>query len=326
MADIIPASWLSESGIFLSEMVTQIVGNPIEADKISLNEYTPTNSNRGMKASLNVGSAAVMQFWTEQTTIDNPDRWKIFSESILGGYSSFNGKKNIPMAHPFLTGSFAKDIIDVKSVSVEGPIDDETHVWNGLLGGYNVALVTINFESLPYLVNNPTTTSDEMNLNWLEFRMKATNQRTSVPLGMYVFAFGTTYPLTPNMLGTWITQPLNYLEITVHQVRREWVTTTLGSWAPGATYFKLGWVNDVNFNGCVADTLCLDSMIVEPYSNFVGQQLLEVKLNILYNQNGWNSGINPLGDPEPIVSTFPPFKGPFNRYSFKTLMGRLNPL
>ena len=79
--------------------------------------------------------------------------------------------------------------------------------------------------------------------------------------------------------------------------------------------------------GCGAEKLLLDSGAHELWFNVLGQPMYNVRLNIIYNENGFNSQIDPGGSVTPIRFT----RGgagskPFQTFAMSQLMNLLNPL
>lgn len=321
MTFIIPQSWQQKLRT-LSDLKTPI--SPIPAGKqIYVYEMTDDVATRAVRLSNNVNSASVMSFAVNQEVFQDEVLYEIFTKTILGGYSPLIGKKVTPLRHPYLgldkAGLFAKDIVEITSFEYLG--NDADKVW----ANYNLAKVTINFETLDYPVGVPYSPADNFNTNFIKINIQSSSSRVSTPVGWYKFTAGDFINL-PALFGSWYTQPLSNIQMTIYHCTRD----MLYGVGADATNFKQfytayhGYVNSVNFGGWTAGQLLFDTAEIQPYRDYLGTELFNVRLNFVGNQWGFNKSISPGGSIDPIGYVVGG-TAPFTSFPFKSFVSLLNP-
>lgn len=311
-----PTSWTLDNATLLASAVTPIASIPA-GKKIYFTEIAPEVSLRNARLSQQVNSAAHMAFAVNQDVFEDNTLCEIFTKSVLGGYSALNNKKNKPMKHPFFKGLWAKDIISVTSMEAQ---DNTT---NQYWQNYNLCRVDISFESLSYPVDQANGTGMfPYNPNWIEFKYTSGSNRVSTPVGWYRFEGG----ILPATFGTWKTQPYTNIQMTIYQCKRNPLFNVGDPTGIKPLYASnVGQVNANAWGDCAAETLLLDSGEVQPWQDWLGNKLYNVRLNLIYNEWGWNKTLTAAGNIERIVY----FVGggpPFVSFPFSALVNSLNPL
>lgn len=291
-----PASWTTQ----LSDFVTY-VGTP--TGTIYWNEAVDSQGLYSARHSINSAGQSTMTFWTGWDTIQN--NYQVMVQSVLGGYSSVNTQRNPPMVHPYLPKQFATDIAGIQQVCVDGSSADDG------LGDYVAALVTVNFQDLPYTAGSGSDGSKAP--NWLTTTARGTNNRLSVPLGWYSFQSGT-FSGFPAQFGTFYNQGLEFIDVTFRQVPAAKVFSS-GSLYSVANYF--GSVNSDTFLGYPAGSILCDSADNGlGYTNGFDTMLFDFTMHFIYTGGtgsfppAWNKALGPDGNWYPIglvVSGTPPF-------------------
>ncbi len=317
----IPTSWSTHQGLFTTIItpITAFTGGTTAY----LTEVTADVSTRNSRLSNNTTSAAVMSFWTDNSIFTNQHNMEVFTKSILGGYSelntTINNRKSASMQHPLFNGMFAKDILEIIPVA---PTESESTQYN--YGNYDVAKVTISFESLQYSPGAIEYSPDApYNPNWMQIEQpKASCQRISTPVGWYQINSG---PFTsfPALSGRFLVQPTNYLEVTFYQVPNSFIFDDGFSLANG--YLNMfGKVNSAAFAGIDQYKLLFDGMALQTWYDWAGNYQHNVKCIFLINDWKWTSGPDPAGNIQPIV-----FVGgtslPFETFDINSLFEGLNP-
>lgn len=327
----IPRSWEVGANVrTLKEVLNQptnAVVNSVAPGLIPFNEVGADILPRDMRLSSNVNSAAIMTFATDANVFKDPALRRVFGIGVLGGYDPTTNTKYTPLQHPYSPGQFAKDIVKVDFMSPvaptnEGGTRDKTYA-------SSVALVTISFETLPYWVGVPTPTDADYNMNYVNWRVKATNMKVTNPLGLYVFD-GTSVPA---QFGIFKNMPTQWIELVIYQVPSKalWGTTPAATIprplvASGGDF--LGLVNNVEFAGVPAQKLLLDSFETsEVYHHWLGYELYNVKYNLIYNDWGWNKQPYPFtNEVQFIGSIFNSAVRPFSQANFKSFFQNRNPI
>lgn len=310
MTSPVPASWMENEAV---------LNNPIESipagKKIYLAEETLDISSNDERLSSNQGDGAVMIYYTNWDAIHDQTLSKILFRTLVGGYQTGNppaGSKKPPMKHPYRKGLYCKDIVSVKSVAIDGD-----NVVNNSQA-YQVAQLTLSFESLPYTVSK-TASGGAPNPNWLEIGGRATNQRISTPPGWYTFIEGS-YTNYPAQFGTFFSMGLEYITVIVHRVRDEMFLSS-GSIKPVFAP-DFGKVNSETIFGCSPGTLLMDSAEYQPHGDWFDEtKFYSVKYNMIYNEKKWNTSLDPGGSWSNIhlPGTGSPGVQPFETTSFKTV-------
>lgn len=296
-------------------------------------------SNTLIRLSSNVQSQSIMGFQTPYYNVNTPARQIALFGAILGGQLTQNSKKTIPMRHPFIPGLYAKDITQIVGQALINPYTqgDGDGAISGSQGNnanayhnqsYQMAEFYVNFESLPYKLNNVTVTNGNTmpyTLNWLEAKSRSANQRITAPIGVYVYQSGIQAHL-PALNGRFYTEGLTYLQVVVHRVP-EWTlfaashsNTANANWGNPVFAPYLGTVNKDNVFGCAASTLLFDGAWVEGYGAWWDDHKeYTVTLNFIQIASGvgqrsgspsWNAELDYTGAWQNvgyIVSGIPPF-------------------
>ncbi len=318
MAFVVPISWRGGNGRYLEQACTQTAIS-IPSRTIYFEEISPEVSLRDARLSQQVGSAAVMSFAVNQDALESNINREIFTKAILGGYATTNNKKNIPYKHPYLPGLYAKDIISYT------PLETQTSTAGQVTSNYNLCKVTISFESFNYPVDKTTSAGgDDYNPNWIEFKYESGSNKQSIPTGWYEYGGMGLFAGVPATFGMWKNQPYTNFSMTIYQCNRGQVfgINPLSVKPVLATF--IGYVNNVLFASCFAETILFDSMAINPWTDWLGNQLYNVRLNFIYNENGWNNALDPSGTVTPIQYVIGGL-GPFEATGFKTLIQSLNP-
>lgn len=311
-----PTSWTPDRNVLLSELITPVAAFPA-GKVVSWNEVTDDRSTRDARLSRGVNSAATMAFMTESTTFTDPSVNKIAVKTILGGYSDLNGKKNTPLVHPYFTGMYAKDIISVKEMSIIDPLAGPKPQY----AKYNVAQVVVSYES----VNYPFTQSIyDYNPNWIEVRTRASNMRVATSLGFYIYQSGA-YANFPAQLGTFMTQPQSFIELTIHECSYNSIFGAGGNLKPLFGEF-CGLINNSAFASNPAESLLLDSVEILPYRDPFGLQIFDVKMSLIYNAWTWNKQPDLANILRTVVYAGATGVKPFTTFFLTTLINQLNPL
>lgn len=299
-----------------------MVGAQNIGQQIYFNECTDDIAPRDGRYSRGTGSAAMMSFYTQTRTLTDHDWRRVFFKTILGGWDEFNGgRKYMPLRHPYAVGLYAKDIVAEKFVSIDEPGSLD------VLAKYNVGMVTISFESVPYGVGERVN-GPNWNANWMEITTRATNARVSVPVGYYKFTTGlySNPPARPAISGNFLVQPQNYISLIVQEVPRRLLF--------GANAFDLkpvaaisnsfGKINSQAFAGYSAGTLLFDSLEAQSYTDYIGNQLYQCKLNFVANEWGWNRQPDPNGDLQSI-GFYIGGAQPFTNFNIVNVINTINP-
>ena len=316
MSFVAPNSWFT-NGTQLQNAVTPVY--PIPSGKtIWFCELGDKLSTRNARLSNHVGSAAQMSFAVNQDALEDPTLREILLKSLLGGYCATTNKKVKPWQHPFLPGLYAKDIVEC--VSLEQNPSSPQKVWSN----YNLCKLTLSFESLNYPVDQAYSISGAYNPNWIEWRGKAGSNRVSIPTGWYEFNSGA-YDGYPATFGAWTTAPYTQIECTIYCVKRSLFmgSDALNQIPLGAS--NVGLVNQLPFVGKPAESLLLDSIEYQPYTDYLGNQLFNVRLNLIYNEWTWNKQPDPSGSVEGIEYVVGGSK-PFNTFLLGAYITSLNPM
>lgn len=318
----LPRSWANNSRQ-LSQFVTPIIPLP-GSKKIPLNELTDDQAPRHARLSTGVTSAATMQFATSYEAVSDSTLMPILTRSIVGGY--YMGKKYVPMKHPLFPMLYAKDIVELTFLGVEDSGMEK-------IAPYSTAILTVNFESRPYPIEAPTSPNDDYNPNWVEKTMRATNARVTIPTGYFAINSGP-YRNFPAMLGSWITQPQQFIELSIYETPQTAFFTAanqlkiIQSSSFGLVNKGLGAGGVGGFAGCNPETLLLDSIAYRPYLDWLGQELCDVRVSLIYNDWGWNKQPDPGGVLQPVVYRGLALSGtnsPFATFDMKAFFLGINP-
>ncbi len=283
-------------------------------------------------------SAATMMFDLDNSQWKDQTLFPIIYRSIVGGYSGVTGLKHKPMQHPYYPGLYARGIAMAKQRGIEDPADAD------LYGQYATTRIVIDFESLPYSVDKPSSLLVDHNPNWIEIGCRASVNRVTTLLGSFRLAGSTPSSATDlsTMSGLWIPQQQNYISLLIHEVPQIAVFSKDYNGAPlVGTLFPsirdwLGTINDQAFAGCPSQSLYFDSMEYAAYTDPTGVPMCVLKLNVIFNgfknsngtQWGWNLAPRPDGvlfnvlwrGIGPLVNTQPFFPS-----NWVTLFQLLNP-
>lgn len=314
-----PRSWATQ-GRKLGDIMS-VQGDEGIAQNIQFNEWGEPGS-RNERWSSNSTSAATMRFAVNADALRDPVRRRILHDSILGGFSTSNNKKNQPYQHPYGLGMFAKDVVglDPKATN-EQPSGLENRY---LL--YNVEVITVSFESLPYRVNAGSG-GQTYSWNWMEMTGRPGSNRVQTPLGWYVFSTGA-YSGWASLLGSFRTMPVNTMVLTIHQVTHNQIFGNEFSFYPTFTP-NFGQVNAAAFAGWGAEKLLLDGAEYRCYHNMVGERLYDIRLVFAALDWGWNKSLDPGNSVESIrlgSLTGPTTVKPFTTFGLGTMLTTLNPL
>lgn len=263
-----PLSWTTQASDW-GITYTSAPSNPIYWTEAVV---PPTSNGR---FSLNQSSQAVMSFLTQYNTTTSPDM-KILCQSIIGGWNATAGTRKTPWTHPYYANLKAKDIVSVTPYCL-----DQNNAPRIGAGGYDAAIVTVNFESFPYQTDNGSSP------NWISITGRGTNQRLSIPLGWYKYT-GSYLTNKPALLGAYYTQGMEFVQMTFYQTPASKVFST-GFLMSIRNFF--GFVNNDVFLGYPAGTLLCDSAdLSQPYSNAfdtgASNVLYDVTVNFIYTAPG----------------------------------------
>lgn len=317
----IPFSWTqvsSGSNLLQNPIVPVPMGKVIYLIEDVTCDESGTCAVSDERLSTNQPSGAVMGFQTNWEAAQDHTLQRILFKSIVGGWftdASGNLQRRDPMRHPYRF-LYAKDIVSMKSVQ---PILGEETVSNPSTSGitnvpyiqsYQVMKLSINFEGLSYQIGLPKvsggSTSSAWNPNYMEVREKVTNQRINTPIGWYRY-MGGSYDGLPAQFGTWFTQGLTYIQVTLHKIPASLIypggygTTFRPTWVD-----NLGQINSKSIFGFPVHSLLMDSIDYFPYADWYDGQLLhDITFNMMYANDltgggGWNKSINPAGTFDPI--------------------------
>jgi len=321
-----PRSWgVGANNRYLKDVVGgNLITNSVPKEQIKFNEVGEDRAPRDARLSTGVGSAAIMQFAVNSDAWYAPATLRVITKGILGGYDLTTNKKYRPYQHPYYPGMYAKDIVNVQEISPNTPLPGNK-VYN-----YAVILLTVSFETPAYPVNLTTPVDSSWNPNWVTIRQKATNQKVTNPIGLYVFE-GTLFPA---QFGTFKIMPTAWFEMIIHQVNNLKIFDNISPPNLVTKYTPFfGYINSVEWAGAKAESLLLDSMeLSEPYYDWLGTQLYNVKVNLIYNDWTWNKQPDPQGILRKMVSVLgapaPGFVNtPFGTINFKTqVFNALNPI
>lgn len=289
--------------------------------KIYFTEMCDSVSTRQSRVSNNVNSASLMTFAVNQEIFEDEILIEIFTKTILGGYCLTTNKKETPYAHPYFTGMFAKDFVEVIPMEYVTTEDDLNYAT------YNFCKVTINFESLEYPVDQdyPLAGSDVYNPNFIRLVNTNSSNRISTPIGWYKFIDGA-YSGYPATFGSWFVQPYTNLEMTIYHCTHDQV------YGVGNTFHLIpkwndliGQVNLNPFGGCAAGKLLFDTAMVQPWTDYLGNKMYNVRLYFIYNNWGWNKSIDPGGNISSVAYVVGGSR-PFSSFLMQSLVNSLNPL
>ncbi len=314
----IPTSW-TEHPCAMSTMVNLI--QPFSGiSQVFLTEVISEKSTSNARCSINTTSAGRMSFWTNGDVLDSDTNMQIFTQSILGGYSGLNNKKNRSLQHPKFRGLVAKDIVDMVYVS---PIEGSEY-YN--YQPYNNLMVTISFESCTWASGTLEVVPGTYNPNWIEFRYpKVTAQRINVPSLWFQFT-APPYANLPAQAGFFVTAPTNYLEYIIYQVPHSALFDNYNDVNPFfAPYF--GMVNDTAFSPDIgAAEILFDNAQIQGYYNWSGVYLYQVSLICYINKKTWITMPDPSGNFREVTYVNAPSERLFKDFDFNGMVERLNPL
>ncbi len=328
-----PTTWVTNP-IYLQDVCTPVASIP-DGKVIFLTENTPDVGTSNARLSRDVGSAAVLQFWTATDATRDPQLMPILTKSILGGWWEPDRTKKPPMLHPWYNagstdmiatpwkGMVAKDIVQVQDFGFvpSGPL--------AKFGNFAVSLLTVSFESLPYETRKPYSPDDDTNPNWIVKEQENSNNRVQIPFGLYRFKDDNPqFPKLPVIVGNFLVQPMAYITIDIHEVPYEFIYP-LDGWNP-AESDKYGLVNDDTFMGYDAGTLLLDNAKELRYSDWWRSNMYMLRIYCIWNGWGWQKSPSPAGDLGEVEFIVPSSltgirKKPFLTTSFPTFFDRFNP-
>lgn len=270
-------------------------------------KFTEVAGDEAREAALRTetSSAATMMFDLDNNQWKDPVLFPIIYRTIVGGYSGVSGLKHKPMQHPYYPGLYARGIAMAKQRGITEPADAD------LYNLYATTRVVIDFESVPFFVDKPSSLLVDHNPNWIEIGCRASVNRVTTLLGSFRLAGSTPSIATDlsTMNGLWIPQQQNYITLLIHEVPQSAVFATDYNGAPlvGTLWPSirpyLGSVNDQAFAGCPSQTLYFDSLEYASYTDPTGVPMCVLKLNIIFNgfknangtQWGWNLAPRPDG-------------------------------
>lgn len=364
----LPASWQSNNPTQLSdfaELASPLPGN----SKILFVEDVDNMPTNDARFSKNQDSAAQMAFWVNEEAISDVDLMTILTKTILGGWYEGNqdlgikSKKLPGMMHPFYPGLTAADIVSIKPYGLMRNQNTDGGGDTAQVMQYRVYRLLINFESECFSQRTQYNSNAKYNPNWLAFHAEATNQRISAPLGFYAYqdwpANGSNF--VPALYGLYISQPLSYITIDIHQCPANLVFSSIddtGGLAPGTTggsvwcQAREGMINsegegqqDIWFLGYPPHSLLLDSTSYEETNGWWlsdDQKVFTVHLHMIYNglsgpdpktgekMYGWDLAVAPdlkirkVASVNPLGGGAPP--QPYVSTPFYDILKTVNPL
>ena len=228
----------------------QLAGQPV----MWWQECVGSRGEADMRISADQNSASHLSYYTQMECLTDATVNPIFLRSILGGYDPISNIKYAPLAHPYLFNQWAKDITEV---SVLSPYERRSSGFAGTpFEEYNLAKVTVSYETLAYNPCHP----DSTHLGWTSNKISLTNSRLTQLSGGYIMDNGTANGL-PWKLGNQLIRPEIRFAVTYWRVPSQWFTSTVRNTLIGLQ----GKVNVALFQGLFAAGTCLfDSFTTSP--------------------------------------------------------------
>lgn len=318
----LPQSW-TDNPRMLGDWINP-VGNLPNNKPIHMHMVKDGQSERWSR---DTTSAAVMRFAVNHEAITDPIRRRILHDSLLGGFSRFDQKKHTPMPHPYNIGLGASNqglyCKDVLSIVPQGSIPRTDDVKEPI--NYSIDIMTLNFETSTYPVNETTSPSDQWNPNFINVEYRPASSRVQSPLGWYVFSTGA-YAGYASLLGAFKTMPTCTLSLTVHQVKKRWLFPNGGhSLYSSIINPNFGFVNAQAFGDWAAEKLLLDSAEYRPYTNLVGEHLCDVRLNFMASDWGFNRSADPGNSIESVRQGSVSGPKPFLTFGVDTMLTAIHP-
>ena len=315
-------------------------------------EHVQNESPAGMQLSRLQNSQATVTYMTPAQTFyvasgtNGANRGKLYT-TILGGYwqdGSGSGVAGLrhqpPLRHPYVPGMWATEITDVTFKKYQDEVTDTENGLHGSFAAYEVAFVTILYQTLPFSINRDVSGGSKFNPNWISIENHASNTYVNAAIGGYRWAEGPWVNL-PTFTGLYIRKPEGRYQVTIHNVIQDLIFTGSGApWdslllrTPDVTLTgssktvvgsPAGFCNSGAFMGCQAETLLLDSVDLLPVGDLGGaSRYYDVRLQLLYNGWGWNRMLDPFNRLYKIKS-YGGGMPPYSTIDFDKMFDNFNP-
>ena len=282
----LPQSWAANG-----QQLAIPAGMALPASFLALYSGIYWNEKVGNEGALDVrysadqNQAAHITYLTQADSILNGAASLVFFRAILGGWEASTSFKYAPLKHPYLPNLWAKDITQVQFLGPNGYATGD-----GLLhqpqyaAEYDVAEVTVSYESLPY---NPCYTSST-DPGWRTELFQGNNSRVTSNFGIYSLDHGGGN-LQPLRLGVQTTRPEGLYRVKYWRVPYLFFLGNLN-----LLLYLQGCVNNGVYYGYAAETLLLESSSHDDvWSDFSGQPITNITLTFLYVGWGWNKQPSP---------------------------------
>lgn len=323
-------------------------------------ETTESLSPNDFTLSRLTNSQSVMVYQTDAYNLHNQPNIDSFLTKVLGGYYGADVTKHIPpLQHPYLKGMFATNILSIRGKGepiLQTVVDQSRLTPTSTFAAYDIVELQVLFQTLPYYVNktsmhdstgqtygiNVDANGQPWNPNWFSIESHTEARYTNGSFGFYRFAPGPNpqdnidYASPVSLLnpigyvaaqGIYVRRQVQRIHITFHQVPGELVfggSDLNTSFIHGLQY--VGFVNANPMLGWSAGDILLDSIDVLPRGDFIGaRRYYDVRAEMIADFNGWNNGINPSNNFQPVVATLGGNGPPFQSYNFATLFSAYNP-
>lgn len=276
----IPTNWTNWN---LSDWTTQYNQSGFSS-VIPWNEVKTDISLNKLHLASEALSAGEMVWVTNWAIVNSIASLKTLYVSILGGFNPVTNKMVPPMVHPQCPSMYATDI-DINPVYDDNTVAD-VQATPQTPANYRFAICRVSFQNLPYRV---TTASTGQIPPWLEIRAFANNDRVNAPAGylVYIDPPPATYPSLNNVTvptGILFTQGMTYVSIIAHRIPSQFANNTT-QLIESVIAQNGAFTNSDTFLGCPAETLLIDSIQQNPFGDFLGNQLYDVIINLLFHPN-----------------------------------------
>jgi len=313
-------------------------------------EHVQNESPAGMQLSRLQNSQATLTYMTSAKPFyvasgtTGANRGKLYT-TILGGYYQESPglaglKHQPPLRHPYVPGMWAVEISDITFKKYQNEVEDVQNSLHGPFAAYEVAFVTILFQTLPWSLNRDVSGGSQFNPNWISIENHPSNTYVNAAVGGYRWAEGPWINL-PTFTGLYIRKPEGKVQVTIHNVIQDLIFAGTGApWdslllrTPDVTLTgsastvvgsPSGFVNQEAFMGCQPETLLLDAINLLPVGDLGGtSRYYDMQLQLLYNGWGWNRLLDPFNRLYKIKS-YGGGMPPYSTISFNKMFDNFNP-
>lgn len=272
MTALLPANF---SNWNLSDWTTQYAQSGFSGN-IPWIEMTNDISMNKIHLAAEQGDSAEMYFLTDFHSLNTKSAMLTLYVSVLGGYNPASGAMVAPFAHPQFSFMYATDI-EMTPIHYDGT---QANV-SGQPAGYRFVACRVSFQTLPYYVINSPTPNPPIPL-WCEVLAYANNDRVNAPAGYLVYSNpGGVYDGVTVPTGNIYTSGTTYVQLIYHRIPMQKANSST-EYIESVIAQQGAFTNSDTFIGCPPETLLIDSVEQDPYSDILGNKVIDVKVNLLF--------------------------------------------